>query len=221
MLELQFSHLFFEPFALMSKLYNRKKKIASHKVAIATYGLVGLNLLVFAFEMAQGGSEDLDTLYQLGALSPQEVWNGQWWRLFNANFLHFGWLHLVTNMVGLYFLGKLVEFALGIYRYLLIYLTSGVGSMFTFSLLANWSGDTSQILVGASAAIMGLVGAVSAIFFDGWRRERTRQSAQRLRFIFLVIIFQSILDLMIPRVSFLSHLFGLIIGFVTGVFVIP
>lgn len=65
-------------------------------------------------------------------------------------------------------MGRLVEFALGAYRYLLIYLASGVGSMFTFSLLATWSGNTAQILVGASAAIMGLVGAVGAIFLmDG------------------------------------------------------
>lgn len=100
----------------MSRPYNRKKKILGHsqarkrltafrghKIAIATYGLVSLNLLVFALEMAQGGSENLDTLYQLGALSPQEVWAGQWWRLLTANFLHFGWLHLLTNLIGLCF----------------------------------------------------------------------------------------------------------------------
>lgn len=89
--------------------------------------------------------------------------------------------------------------------------------MFTFSLLATWSGNTAQILVGASAAIMGLVGAVGAIFFDGWRREKSRQSAQRLRFILLAIVIQSTLDLIIPQISFLSHLFGLIIGFITGI----
>lgn len=188
----------------------------SHQNTLATYGLVVINLLFFGLEMVLGGSEDLETLYRLGALVPQAVWTGQWWRLLSANFLHFGWLHLLTNMLGLFFLGRPVEIALGSARYLFVYFVSGVGSMFVFALWALQTG-TAQILVGASAAIMGLVGVIGAIFLQGWRREKSRLAARRLRFIVLIIGLQFALDLTIPRVSFLSHLLGLIFGFLTGI----
>ena len=187
-----------------------------HRKAFATYGLIGLNLLFFFQEVTEGGSQDLETLYQLGALVPQAVQSGQWWRLLSANFLHYGWLHLLTNMLGLYFLGRPVEMALGTVRYLFVYLVSGVGSMSVFALWALQVGNSMQILVGASAAIMGLVGVIGAIFLQGWRREKTRLAARRLRFIVLVIGLQFAFDLTTPQVSFLSHLFGLILGFVMG-----
>jgi rhomboid protease GluP len=186
------------------------------KKAYTTYILIGMNLSVFALEIVSGGSQNLETLYQLGALSPEEVWLGEWWRVLSANFLHFGWLHLITNMLGLYFLGQFVELAIGISRYLFIYLISGTGSMLAFSVLAIKFGDSQQLLVGASAAIMGLVGVIGAMFFRDWRKEKSRTASKRLRFILLVIVLQFVFDLTTPQVSFLSHLLGLAIGLIAG-----
>ena len=196
--------------------FNLKMINYSGRIAFATYGLIGLNLLIFWLEVERGGSENLTTLYNLGALDPQAVWSGQWWRLLSANFLHFGWLHLLTNMLGLYFLGRLVEFSLGIGRFLTVYLVSGVGAMFCFTFWTINLGNSAQILVGASAAIMGLVGVIGAIFLQGWRREKSPLAAKRLRFISLVVVIQFALDLATPQISFLSHLLGLVIGFLTG-----
>jgi rhomboid protease GluP len=186
------------------------------KKAYTTYILIGMNLSVFALEIVSGGSQNLETLYQLGALSPEEVWLGEWWRVLSANFLHFGWLHLITNMLGLYFLGQFVELAIGISRYLFIYLISGTGSMLAFSVLAIKFGDSQQLLVGASAAIMGLVGVIGAMFFRDWRKEKSRTATKRLRFILLVIVLQFVFDLTTPQVSFLSHILGLVIGLIAG-----
>jgi rhomboid protease GluP len=186
------------------------------KKAYTTYILIGMNLSVFALEIVSGGSQNLETLYQLGALSPEEVWLGEWWRVLSANFLHFGWLHLITNMLGLYFLGQFVELAIGISRYLFIYLISGTGSMLAFSVLAIKFGDSQQLLVGASAAIMGLVGVIGAMFFRDWRKEKSRTATKRLRFILLVIVLQFVFDLTTPKVSFLSHILGLVIGLIAG-----
>ena len=199
-----------------SRQFNLKMINYSGRIAFATYGLIGLNLLIFWLEVERGGSENLTTLYNLGALDPQAVWSGQWWRLLSANFLHFGWLHLLTNMLGLYFLGRLVEFFLGIGRFLTVYLVSGVGAMFCFTFWTMNLGNPAQILVGASAAIMGLVGVIGAIFLQGWRREKSPLAAKRLRFISLVVVIQFALDLATPQISFLSHLLGLVIGFLMG-----
>ncbi|MGF1479325.1 MAG: rhomboid family intramembrane serine protease [Cyanophyceae cyanobacterium] len=202
---------------LQIELRQDKINVMTHRdrQAYATYGLTGINLVAFGVEIQVGGSEDLNTLYRLGALVPQATWSGQWWRLLSANFLHYGWLHLLTNMLGLYFLGRPVELSLGVPRYLFVYLMSGVGAMFVFSL---WAVNTepAQVLVGASAAIMGLIGVIGAIFLRGWQREQSPLAAKRLRFIVLIIALQFAFDLVTPQVSFLSHLLGLILGFSFG-----
>lgn len=182
--------------------------------AYATHGLIGINLVFFAAQFTEG-TNNLTTLYQLG-LGPQAVWAGQWWRLLSANFLHFGLLHLLSNMFGLYFIGRFVETNLGVRRYLLAYFISGIGSMLAFTILAVKMGVNNQILVGASAAIMGLIGVICAIFFRMWQRKRSRYGFRRLLILLFMIGVQFAFDLAMPRVSFLSHILGLVIGFITG-----
>ena len=183
------------------------------KKSSATFCLIILNVLFFLLEIRLGGSTSTEVLSALGALEPLKVWQGEWWRLLNANFLHFGYLHLVMNMIGLYFLGPYVEMSLGISRFLLIYLTSGVGTMFCFTLIAIYFGNPAQLLVGASAAIMGLLGAVGAILLKGWRREKARIARKRLRIFLFVVALQVVFDAAIPEVSGLAHILGLIWGF--------
>ncbi|MGL4880570.1 MAG: rhomboid family intramembrane serine protease [Waterburya sp.] len=189
-------------------------KDSRHPIAYTTYILIALNLLVYALEIKLGGSKNMITLERLGALIPEKVLAGEWWRLIGANFLHYGSLHLATNMLSLFFIGRLIELSLGAKYYLTIYLFSGVGSMLTFSLLAYQLRLNNVLLVGASAAIMGLIGAILAISLQIWLRRRYSVTAKRrLQQIILIIIIQFIFDNIIPQVSFHSHLFGLIIGF--------
>lgn len=183
-------------------------------IAYTTYILIGLNLLVYALEIKLGGSKNSVTLERLGALIPEKVLAGEWWRIIGANFLHYGSFHLATNMLSLFFIGRLIELSLGAKYYLTIYLVSGIGSMITFSLLAYQLGLSNVSLVGASAAIMGLIGAVLAISLQIWLRKRHSLVAKRrLQQVILIIILQFIFDNLIPQVSFHSHLFGFIIGF--------
>jgi rhomboid protease GluP len=189
-------------------------KDSRHPIAYTTYILIALNLLVYALEIKLGGSKNTIALERLGALIPEKVLAGEWWRLIGANFLHYGSLHLATNMLSLFFIGRLIELSLGAKYYLAIYLFSGVGSMLTFSLLALKLGLNNVFLVGASAAIMGLIGAILAISLQIWLRRRYSVTAKRrLQQIVLIIIIQFIFDNIIPQVSFHSHLFGFIIGF--------
>ena len=191
-------------------------KPSHNKVGIAytTYILIALNLLVYALEVKLGGSQNSIALERLGALIPEKVLAGEWWRLVGANFLHYGSFHLATNMLSLFFIGRLIEFSLGAKYYLTIYLVSGIGSMLTFSLLAFKLGLSNVFLVGASAAIMGLIGAILAISLQIWLRKRYSLTAKRrLQQVILIIIIQFIFDNLIPQVSFHSHLFGFIIGF--------
>ena len=189
-------------------------KINQHRIAYTTYILISLNLLIYALEIKLGGSQSSLALERLGALIPEKVLAGEWWRLIGANFLHYGSFHLATNMLSLFFIGRLIELSLGAKYYLTIYLFSGVGSMLTFTLLAFRLGLANAFLVGASAAIMGLIGAILAISLQIWLKQRYSSTAKRrLQQIILVIILQFIFDNIIPQVSFHAHLFGFIIGF--------
>ncbi|PSB10562.1 rhomboid family intramembrane serine protease [Pleurocapsa sp. CCALA 161] len=189
-------------------------KISRNKIAYTTYILIGLNLLIYGLEIKLGGSESSSVLERLGALIPEKVLAGEWWRLIGANFLHYGLFHLATNMLSLFFVGRLIELSLGAKYYLTIYLVSGIGSMLTFTLLAFRLGLNNVFLVGASAAIMGLIGAILAIFLQIWLKRRHSVTAKRrLQQIILIVIVQFIFDHLIPQVSFHAHLFGFIIGF--------
>lgn len=195
------------------QLNSKRRKLSNKPV---TRILIGLNLLFFIAEVVGGGSENLDTLYTLGALVPEAVWQGQFWRLITANFLHYGWLHLLFNMLGLYIIGNLVESISGRFHYLLIYFTSGIGAMFAFTYGAIKTNNLDYILVGSSAAIMGLVGNMTAIFLREWWREKSQITTKRLLLILSIVIIQFSSDYLIPQVSASSHLFGFVIGFILG-----
>jgi rhomboid protease GluP len=179
----------------------------------ATFGLMAPILAMFAAEALCGGTENVDALYALGAVWPKAVLAGEWWRLGAATLLHFGTLHLVMNLGGLYVLGPYVEFALGRARYVIVYLFAGIGTMFAIVLLSFASHAEPQLLVGASGAIMGLVGATGAVMWRARRIEGSTLARRRLVGVVLILVTQSIFDLLTPEVSFLSHFGGALLGF--------
>lgn len=73
-------------------------------------------------------------------------------------FIHVGILHLIGNLLPLVFFALLLESALSSIDVLLIFFSSGIVSGFLFSLL-----NTNSYLVGASAAISGLMAGATAL----------------------------------------------------------
>lgn len=185
-----------------------------------TYVIILVNLIVFYQEIQQGGSENFETLHHLGALDAKAVLRGEWWRMITANFLHYGWFHLAINMLGLYLLGSIIESYLGKIRYLILYLLSGFLSMLLVVFYFLKTGQTHTLLVGASAAIMGLVGAMGAIYLRDLWQEKSFLATRRFFSLILIIIIQFFIDYHTPHVSFIGHLFGLMIGFIIGLIVI-
>ncbi|WP_267243617.1 rhomboid family intramembrane serine protease [Streptomyces sp. PR69] len=83
------------------------------------------------------------------------VVDGEWYRLITSMFLHEQIWHIGFNMLGLWWLGRSLEEALGRVRYLALYLLSGLaGNALTYLLNAP-----NQPSLGASGAIFGLLGA--------------------------------------------------------------
>jgi rhomboid protease GluP len=180
--------------------------------ARGTQVLIALNFAMFVAEIIAGGSTNLQTLYRLGAVFPPAIRAGGWWRLVAALFLHAGPAHLAMNMLALGVLGPFVEFALGLKRYLILYLVAGVGSM-SIVMLAASGPDGQQMTVGASGCIMGLVGATGALMLRGWLRERALSARRRLMATLVIILMQTAFDFVIPQVSMTAHLSGALLGF--------
>lgn len=183
-----------------------------------TYVLMGLIGFYFILEMIFGGSTNPYTLFFLGALIPQAVIEGQWWRVIAANFVHFGWLHLAMNLFALLILGPYVEYALGKLRYVICYLLSGILGMLSVVVMVSTGLMEPHMMAGASGSIMGLVGATAAILLRGWKKRKSQAAYKRLGLIGLIIGFQVIFDLSTPQVSFSVHTSGLIFGFLMGSF---
>jgi membrane associated rhomboid family serine protease len=88
-----------------------------------------------------------------------------WLNWFTYQFAHSGWAHLFWNMIFLVIFGVFVEGSLGGGVVILTYLGGGLAGALAFSIL---SGISSSPLVGASAAISGLMGLVTVTF---WRSK--------------------------------------------------
>ncbi len=98
-----------------------------------------------------------ETTYRLGAsFGPAIFYGHEWWRLVTAMFLHGGLIHIGFNMMALMQFGPALEELYGSARYLFLYVVTGA---FGF-LVSAWFGNLS---VGASGALLGLVGVMLAI----------------------------------------------------------
>jgi membrane associated rhomboid family serine protease len=126
--------------------------------AKVTKALIGINVAVYVAELATGGGVNGtgSTIYLKGVLFGPLLEQGEWWRLVTAAFLHYGPIHLLLNMVALYWFGSLLEERIGSGRYLLLYLVSGISGS-AGALL--WPGGFLTPTVGASGAIFGILGA--------------------------------------------------------------
>ncbi|MBV9866645.1 MAG: rhomboid family intramembrane serine protease [Abitibacteriaceae bacterium] len=130
-------------------------------VPMVVYTLMGINILMFVLTGLLGGLVDTNTatLHRFGMLFAPDVWQGQWWRLLTAMFLHGGLMHIVFNMWALRNLGKELEYIYGPAAFLVLYLGAGwMGSLASLVFAHTIIGS-----VGASGAIFGLAGAWLAI----------------------------------------------------------
>jgi membrane associated rhomboid family serine protease len=191
-------------------LFGQRRARLTAAVAI----LIGLNVAMFCAEIAFGGSTNSLTLHRLGALEPFPLFvRGEYWRLLTALFLHYGPVHLLVNLFALYFFGPTLENAIGSIRFAICYLCAGLGSCAEVALLWRLHWSTADQLVGASGAVMGIVGAWAAWLYQQRSLAHNRRA---LRTILMIVLLQTIFDLVTPQVSMAAHLCGLLTGFAVG-----
>ena len=136
---------------------------------IACYGIMGITLLVFLFQLGLG--LDNGAVFYLYGLVPGKytVWDmsrhfslaNHIFSWFSYMFFHGGFWHFLGNMWFLYIFGDNIEAHFGSVRFFLFYILSGLISGF-FHFLLN---PTSLVpTIGASGAIAGVMGAYFLLY---------------------------------------------------------
>ena len=168
---------------------------------LVTRFLIGVNVAVYLLELALGGNIDGvgSSIYNHGLLFGPYVAQGDWWRLITAAFLHYGPLHLGMNMLFLWWIGTPVEAYLGRWRFLLVYVISGLAGSAGALVVTPLSGT-----VGASGAIFGILGA--ALILERQRAYVLGGSAMGL------IVINLIFSFTFAGISIGGHIGGLIGG---------
>ncbi|ROR01470.1 rhomboid family intramembrane serine protease [Desulfosoma caldarium] len=141
----------------------------SRRFPAVTYGIIGLCVLAFFYELALGPGLRI-WIYRYGIVPIRythlEVASRfstleQAIPFVTTMFLHGGWMHLIGNMWVLHIFGDNVESALGRGRYLLFYLLCGLIA----SLMHIVTNPSSRIpTIGASGAIAGVMGAYFLLY---------------------------------------------------------
>lgn len=176
--------------------------------------LIILNVIGYLWEISVagpgmlsfGGGPGIERVLEEAALFPAAVLQeGQWWRIITSAFLHGGLLHIGVNMISLWNLGRFIEFAMGSWRMLLVYMVSLVAAGLGVVYLSPPMTPT----LGASGAIFGLFGALFAIGF-----KLGKPGMDLVRANTGILVLNLIITFTVPAISWQAHLAGLLSGFV-------
>lgn len=175
----------------------------------ATYTILLIQVIVFGWEILQGGSENISALVAAGAKVNGLVAQGQWWRLITPIFVHIGWQHILINSLTLYFMGQQLEFLYGPLKFIGLYLLSGIGG----NLMSFAFGSSASLSAGASTSLFGLFGLYVTLGLIFRKNEVIRQWAQQF---LLLIILNLGTDIFMGGIDIWGHIGGALTGCLLG-----
>ncbi|AMD02187.1 MULTISPECIES: rhomboid family intramembrane serine protease [Halomonas] len=205
----------------------RRKASGGNSLAVpfrqapVTATALALSLLVFALMAVMGDIVVAAlTIVPVGIVNGSVMFgslgdamaSGQVWRLLSPAFLHFGWMHLIFNMLWLWYFGRQVEALQGSWRMLTILLVAGIGAN-----LAQYATGTVLFggMSGVDFALLGYVWLMSrrapqsgffvpqmlVVFMLGWMVFTMTDAAAAVGF---------------GNVANEAHLGGLVVGLAMG-----
>lgn len=167
----------------------------------ATLAIVIVTVITF---FLQGAVVNGSSVEIWGLLVGPWVQDGDWWRVITAGFLHADLLHLGFNMFLLWVLGGSLERGIGSARFVVVYFAGLIGGSLAV-LLFNFESAG----LGASGAVLGLAGAMVAVL-----RSRNRPISETP--LGGLLVFNLVLPLLSPMISFWAHGGGALFGFAAG-----
>jgi membrane associated rhomboid family serine protease len=171
-----------------------------------TLAILAVLAAVYFATLTAGALEPQFRLVRFGANVSSLVANGEWYRLFAANFLHANLLHIYMNGMGLFVLGGLLERMLGPWRFITVYLVSALGG----ALASAWAA-LALLSVGASTAVFGLLGSLAVL---NWRFRAVLPGGfrQPLRWWVIILGINGLLPIIAPMIDYWGHIGGFAAG---------
>lgn len=177
--------------------------------SVITWGIILVNVIVFVVLESRGSTEDVVFMANHGAGVVSYIIDGEYYRLFTEMFLHFGYEHLMNNMLVLYFIGEYVEKVAGKLGFTIIYLGSGlIASVASF--VSNYYEENIVVSAGASGAVFGVIGALLGyIIFN-----RGRINDMTIKKVVIMIVLSLYHGFVSTGVDNVAHIVGLMFGFI-------
>jgi rhomboid protease GluP len=173
-----------------------------------TYIILAINVIIFLLDtyVLKG------MLTYLGVKDNASILRGEVWRFITPIFLHANLGHIGVNSYSLWIVGPPVERSFGYFRFLAIYLLSGIAGVVASFLFSP------ALSLGASGAIFGLVGALIPLMIRN--QDILANIGQRIRSLALVIGVNLLFGLA-PGIDNWGHIGGLLGGLTLGWFTAP
>jgi len=181
----------------------------------AVFFIVLTNLIIFAIELYYIYSGF--NIYEILGYSTMNIISIQ---LITGIFTHYDFIHILSNMVVLLFIGFPFEMRIGARKFIIIYLVTGILAELIYALFHF---NMNYILLGASGSIFGIMGAYLRLYPDD-------EISMFLGFIFFpkikvkyAVFFAAIIEFLAMLLSYednVAHLVH-ISAFVIGLLIAP
>ena len=171
--------------------------------APVTLVLIVVNVVTFVAQQLIPGFTT-----HLYAFSPA-IAHGQWYRLFTAMFLHAGTMHIVFNMLALFYLGPMAEDIIGKARFAVGYLVSGLFASAVSYLISPFLSPS----LGASGAIFGVFALVMVL---AYKRRSDPGANALLRNLIGLLVLNALLFFVFSNIDIWAHIGGFVGGAILG-----
>ena len=143
---------------------NLPKKTATNIIV-----LINVTIFIAILFLSRSHFSIVLDIYEKFALSPRRFMEGAVWQVFTSFFLHayifpISFLHIAGNMIGVFSLGNFLESTVGKKNFVFLYFISGLSASLLIIYSALLSGDSQDMIrssIGASGALLGLIGALA------------------------------------------------------------
>ncbi len=126
--------------------------------------IIVINIIVFAFWRSTD-REQLLFMMNNFTISGAGLLEGRYWTLLTSVFSHNMFFHILLNMFVLRSFGSVMEYSLGVRRFLVLYLGAGLLGSLAHALVTIYVvGDPDLKAVGASGAIAGVILCFSCMY---------------------------------------------------------
>ncbi len=193
----------------------------SQRPRFVTYILIGINVIVYIIMalLSRNFLDDTQTRYFLLFYqdNPAIALNGlpEFYRIFTAMFLHLSLIHIGLNMLTLFLIGGVVEMVYGKWRYLVIYLGSGIAGGIVFYFV-----QPDAFAAGASGAIFGVFGALG-VFYIMNRQALGRYGAGAITNWLFWLGLNLVFGFSVPGIGIWDHIGGLVAGMIIAALLMP